>query len=101
MGLSPSLGVVDIHPKLLLSPAALRTTVLHPLYMSCTSLMYFSGIFRFLEHLHISSLGMRSYAFCRSINVTLILFCPSLGFTIVCFSMKIASVVLLPGMNPN
>ena len=88
-------------PKLLLSPAALRTTGLHPRYMSWTILMYFSGTFRSLEHLHISSLGMRSYAFSRSINVTLIFFCPSLCFSIVCFSMKIASVVLLPGMNPN
>ena len=31
--------------------------------------MYFSGTFRSLEHLNISSLGMRSYAFSRSINV--------------------------------
>ena len=57
-------------PKLLLSPAALRTTVLHPRYMYWTSLMYFSGTFRSLEHLQISSLGMRSYAFSRFINVT-------------------------------
>ena len=39
-------------PKLLLSPAALRTTVCIPRYMSWTSLVYFSGTFRSLEHLH-------------------------------------------------
>ena len=88
-------------PKLLLSPAVQRTTVLHPWCMSWISLMYFSGICRSLEDLHISSLGMLSYAFSRSINVTLMFFCPSLCFSIACFSMKIASVVLLPGINPN
>ena len=62
---------------------------------------YFSGTFCSLEHLQISSLGMRSYAFSRSINVTLIFFYHSLCFSIVCFSVKIASVALLPGMNPN
>ena len=46
--------------KLPLSPAALRTFVWQPLYMSCISLTYFSGTLRSLMHLQISSLGTRS-----------------------------------------
>ena len=92
----------DLHPKMLLSPAGLRTAVLNPYYMSWTSLIiYFSGTFRSLEHLHISSMGVRSYAFSRSKNVTLMFFRHALCFSIVCIRMKIAYVVLLPGISPN
>ena len=66
--------------KLPLSPAALRTFVFQPLYMSCISLTYFSGMLRSLMHLQICSLGTRSYAFSISMKVTLMSFWPSRCF---------------------
>ena len=97
MGLRPNLGVVRPPPK---AVAHLGRTA-HYCFTSLVHVLnqpnVLFGTFRSLEHLHIPSLGIQSYAFSRSINVTLISFCPSLCFSIiVCFSMKIASAVLAP-----
>ena len=85
----------------LVNPAELLTVVVAPSYISWIIFMYHSDVSANRKHSYSSSLGTLSYTFSRSIKAQCTAFCPSVHFSNSILRQKIASVVLLPGMNPN
>ncbi|PVH62478.1 hypothetical protein PAHAL_3G304600 [Panicum hallii] len=63
--------------------------------------IYLVGTLCFSKAHHMTSLGTLSYAFSRSIKTMCKSFFSSLYLSINCRTKKIASMVDLPGMNPN
>ncbi|KAG2616829.1 hypothetical protein PVAP13_3NG177112 [Panicum virgatum] len=63
--------------------------------------MYLVGTLCFSKAHHMTFLGTLSYAFSRSITTMCKSFFCSLYLSINCRIRKIASMVDLPGMNPN
>ncbi|PVH32561.1 hypothetical protein PAHAL_9G429100 [Panicum hallii] len=63
--------------------------------------IYLVGTLCFSKAHHMTSLGTLSYAFSRSIKTMCKSFFCSLYLSINCRTKKIASMVDLPGMNPN
>ena len=76
------------------------TRVVAPCYISCTSLMYPSWMFRFRMHLHSTSRGTVSYTFSRSTNTMSRGLLPSLYLSHMVL-MTMASVVPTAGLKPN
>ena len=85
----------------LLMPLFDFTRVVALWYISCTSLMYPSGMFRFCMHLHSTSRGTVSYAFSRSTNTMSRGLLPSLYFSHRVLITNMASVVPTPGLKPD
>ena len=77
------------------------TRVVAPWYISCTSLMYPSGIFCFRMHLHSTSRGTVSYTFSRSANTMSRGVLPSLYFSHRVLIINMTSVVPTPDLKPN
>ena len=55
--------------KLSVDPISVLTDVVHPSYIFCITLMYYSPTFVFLSAHHIISLDTRSYAFSKSTKI--------------------------------
>ena len=70
-------------------------------YMSCITSMYLHEIPLLLRLSQMMLCGMLSYAFSRSTNTRCKSFFRSLYFSISLIKIGIASVVDLPGINPN
>ena len=77
------------------------THVVAPWYISCTNLLYTSGIYRFRMHLHSTSRGTVSYAFSRSTNTMSRGLLQSLYLSHMVLMTNIASVVPTPDLKPN
>ncbi|KAG2582845.1 hypothetical protein PVAP13_6KG182506 [Panicum virgatum] len=86
--------------KSVVSPSHVRTNVVASLYISLMRVMYLVGTLCFSKTHRMTFLGTLSYAFSRSIKTMCKSFC-SLYLPINCRIKKIASMVDLPGMNPN
>ncbi|KAG2648341.1 hypothetical protein PVAP13_1NG037205 [Panicum virgatum] len=69
--------------------------------MSLMRVMYLVGTLCFSKAHHMTFLGTLSYAFSRSMKTMCKSFFCSLYLSINCRIKKIASMVDLPGMNPN
>jgi hypothetical protein len=63
--------------------------------------MYFDETLCFCKAHHMTFLVTLSYVFSRSIKIICMSFFYSLHLSISCLIKKIASIVDLPGMNPN
>ena len=82
------------------NPAALLTVVVAPSYISLIIFMLHCDVSANRKHFHSSSLDTLSYAFSKSIKTQCTDLCPSVHFFNSILRQKIASVVLLSGMNP-
>ncbi|KAG2614789.1 hypothetical protein PVAP13_3NG008300 [Panicum virgatum] len=78
-----------------------RTNVVASLYISLIRVMYLVETLCFSKVHHMTFLGTLSYAFSRSMKTMCKSFFCSLYLSINCRIKKIASMVDLPGMNPN
>ncbi|KAG2655211.1 hypothetical protein PVAP13_1NG546101 [Panicum virgatum] len=87
--------------KSVVSPSHVRTNVVASLYISLMRVMYLVGTLCFFKAHHMTFLGTLSYAFSRSIKTMCKSFFCSLYLSINCRIKIIASMVDLPGMNPN
>ncbi|KAG2580760.1 hypothetical protein PVAP13_6NG363350 [Panicum virgatum] len=87
--------------KSVVLPSHVRTNVVASLYISLMRVMYLVGTLCFSKARHMTFLGTLSYAFSRSMKTMCKSFFCSLYLFINCRIKKIASMVDLPGMNPN
>ncbi|KAG2608139.1 hypothetical protein PVAP13_4NG282300 [Panicum virgatum] len=87
--------------KSVVLPSHVRTDVVASLYISLMRVMYLVGTLCFSKAHHMTFLGILSYAFSRSMKTMCKSFFCSLYLSINCRIKKIASMVDLPGMNPN
>ncbi|KAG2641174.1 hypothetical protein PVAP13_2KG166064 [Panicum virgatum] len=87
--------------KSVVLPSHVRTNVVASLYISLMRVMYLVGTLCFSKAHHMTFLGTLSYAFSRSMKTMCKSFFCSLYLSINCRIKKIASMVDLPGMNPN
>src|SRR6201996_7256574 len=87
--------------KLSDTPVLVLILVVTLSYISFTIFIYVPPTPLFLNTSHSTLLGTRSYAFSKSTNTTCIFFFLLRNFFIICLSIKIGSLVDLPGMNPN
>ncbi|KAG2661473.1 hypothetical protein PVAP13_1KG506126 [Panicum virgatum] len=87
--------------KSVVLPSHVRTNVIASLYISLMRVMYLIGTLCFSKDPHMTFLGTLSYASSRSMKTMCKSFFCSLYLSINCRIKKIASMVDLPGMNPN
>ncbi|KAG2617970.1 hypothetical protein PVAP13_3NG258104 [Panicum virgatum] len=87
--------------KSVVLPSHVRTNVVASLYIFLMRVMYLIRTLCFSKAHHMIFLGTLSYAFSRSMKTMCKSFFCSLYLSINCRIKKIASMVDLPGMNPN
>src|SRR3989442_5497225 len=87
--------------KLSLSSPFLLTAVVTPSYILLMTFTIHSSTPTCLKAHHKTSCGTLSKAFSKSTNAIHSSFCLPRNFSCTCLTIKIASVVPLPGLNPN
>ena len=88
----------------LLSPSVVLTTVCAPSYIGMATFTNHSSTPAFLRAHLVTSLGILTNVFFFQVyksKVELLSFTPILNFSCICRTVKIASAVPFPGINPN